>query len=54
MPAISLLQLLARREQRDGVVVALAHLAAVQAGQRGHRLLDRRFGQHEVLAVAGG
>ena len=46
-----LAQLLPAAEQRDGVVVALAHLAAVQAGQGGHVLVDHRFGQHEVLAV---
>ncbi len=39
------------REQRDGVVVALAHLAAIEAGQRRHRGIDLGFGQHEVLAV---
>ncbi len=44
-------QLLARREERDRVVVALAHLAAVQPGQRRHVLVHRRLGQHEMLAV---
>src|SRR5690606_17442848 len=44
-----LAQLLRRREQRDGVVVALAHLAAVEARQCGDLLFDRRFRQHEVL-----
>jgi hypothetical protein len=48
---ISFFSSFARGEQRDGVVVALAHLAAVQAGQGGHVLVHRRFGQHEVLAV---
>jgi hypothetical protein len=51
MPPISFLSCARGAEQRDGVVVALAHLAAVQAGQGGHVLVDHRFGQREVLAV---
>ena len=46
-----LAQLLARREQGNGVVVALAHLAPVQAGQQGDRLFNHCFGQHEMLAI---
>ena len=46
------LQLRARCEQRDGVVVALAHLAPVQAGQRGHVVFDGRLGRGEMRAVA--
>jgi hypothetical protein len=42
-------RLLAALEQRDDVVVALAHLAAVQAGQQLHRLVHLRLGQHEEL-----
>ena len=38
-------------EQRDGVVVALAHLAAIEAWQEGHRFFDHGFGQHEMLAI---
>ena len=48
-----LLELLGSAEQRDGVVVALAHLASVEAGQRGHFFLDHHLGQHEqILALA--
>ncbi len=40
-------------EQRDDVVVALRHLAPVQAGQQRHRLLDVGLRQHEqVVTVA--
>jgi hypothetical protein len=46
-----LLQLRARREQRDRVAVALAHLAAVEAGQGGDGVVDLGLGQREVLAV---
>ena len=46
-----LAQLLARPEQGDGVVVALAHLAAVQAGQQGHVVVDQRLGRHQVFTV---
>ncbi len=45
-----LLQLGRRCEQRDRIAVALAHLAPVQAGQRGHVVVDQRLGQGEVLA----
>jgi hypothetical protein len=41
--------LLATGKQRNGVVVALGHLAAIQTGQRRHLLLDQRFGQHEEI-----
>ncbi|GAB1384440.1 hypothetical protein MASR1M50_27610 [Burkholderiales bacterium] len=44
-------QLLARAEQGDHVVVALAHLAAIQAGQQRHVVVDQRLGRHQVLAV---
>ncbi|KAG0733259.1 hypothetical protein G6F23_013522 [Rhizopus arrhizus] len=37
------------RESRNGVVVALAHLAAVEAGQRCHLLVDHHVRQREVL-----
>ena len=46
-----LAHLLARCEQADHVVVALAHLAAVQPGQQRHRIVHRRLGQHQVLAI---
>ena len=36
---------------RDGVVVALGHLAPVQARQGGDVFLDHRFGQDEELAA---
>jgi hypothetical protein len=48
---IRLRNCLRRREQRDGVVVALAHLAAVQAGQGRDGFVDHHFRQHEVLAI---
>ena len=51
--ANQLLELFARCKQGDGVVVALAHLAAVQAGQQLHLGIDLRLGQHEeFLALA--
>ena len=46
-----LAQLFFGGEQRDGVVVALAHLAAVQPGQGGHVVFDHHRGQREVFAV---
>ncbi|MPM34715.1 hypothetical protein SDC9_81302 [bioreactor metagenome] len=49
--AHQLAQLIARREQRDGVVVALAHLAAVEPGDGGHVVFDDGLGQREMLAV---
>ena len=49
--ADQLLELIARAEQGDRVVVALAHLAAIQPRQRGHMLVDGRLGQREVLAI---
>ena len=48
----ALLHLGLRHEQRNGVVVALAHLAAVQTGQQGHLFVHLGFGQHQqVLAI---
>ena len=44
------LELLGAAEQRDGVVVALGHLAPVQARQGRHILLDHRLRQGEQLA----
>jgi hypothetical protein len=50
MPAISFFSSPRGREQRDGVVVALAHLAAVQAGQQVATSRRRpRLGQHEEM-----
>ena len=49
--ADQLFELIARAEQGDRVVVALAHLAAIEPWQRGHMLVNRRFGQREVLAI---
>ena len=46
-----LAHLCSRCKQRDGVVVALAHLAAIQPGQEGDRFFDHRFGQHKVFAI---
>ncbi len=45
------LELLGAAEQRNGVVVALRHLASVKAGQRGDAFLDHRFRQGEELAT---
>ena len=42
----------ARRKQRDGVVVALAHLAAVQTGQGGDVVFNFGLGRHKVIAIA--
>ena len=44
-------QMLTWRKQRNRVVVAFAHLAAVQPGKRGHRGFDQRFGQHQLLPI---
>ena len=44
-------QFVSRRKQWDGVVVALAHFSAIQAGQGGDVFLDCRFWQREMLAV---
>ena len=49
--ANQLAQLIARAEQRDGVVVALAHLAAVQARQDGDMLVHCGLRKHKVLAA---
>lgn len=51
MRAMASLSLPGRAEQRDGVVVALGHLAPVQARQGGDVFLDHRFGQDEELAA---
>ena len=42
-------QFVARGKHRDGVVVAFAHLAAIQTGQGGHLLIHRRFWQYKKL-----
>ena len=44
------LELLGAAEQREGVVVALRHLAAIETGQGGDAFLDDRLGQGEVVA----
>ena len=45
-------QLIRWRKQRNGVVVAFAHLASVQPGQQRHVVVHLRFGRHQqVFAV---
>jgi hypothetical protein len=46
-----LAHLRSRRKQRDGVVVALAHLATVKAWQQRHRLLDHGLRQNKMFTV---
>ena len=45
------LQLRTRNEERDGVVVALAHLAAIQPRQRAQALVHLHLRQHQRLAI---
>ena len=46
------LQLRAAGKQRDGVVIALAHLAAIQARQGGHAFFDGRLRRYKMFAIA--
>ena len=46
-PRDRILHVLGAGEQRDGVVVALGHLAAIQARQGGHAFFDQRLGHGE-------
>ncbi|MCY1400374.1 hypothetical protein D9M71_154540 [compost metagenome] len=48
-PRNRVLHLFGTAEQRDGVVVALRHLATIQAWQRGDALFDQRLGHGEEL-----